>query len=104
LHHSPTFLGSGAAGKDLDKLQPLCEHLQHLLLYGLSGMHLLRAFFSSQIQPLRRWRTKMWTYPGPSCPNHPSSQELSAVEVEEWIHKVLDLRVVLTPGSGPVPL
>jgi hypothetical protein len=38
----------------------------------------------------------MWTYPGPSCPNRPSSEELSAVEVEEWIHKVLDLTVIPT--------
>jgi hypothetical protein len=26
------------------------------------------------------------------------------VEVDKWIHKVLDLRVKLNPGANPVPL
>jgi hypothetical protein len=46
----------------------------------------------------------MWMYPGPSCPDHPSSEELSAVEVHSWIHKVLDLGVNLNPRAGPTPL
>jgi hypothetical protein len=46
----------------------------------------------------------MWMYLGPSCPNRPSSEELSMVEVEAWIHKVLDLGVNSTPGVGPVPI
>jgi hypothetical protein len=47
---------------------------------------------------------KMWMYPGLSCPNCPSSEELSAVEVEAQIHKVLDLRDHPILGAGPVPL
>jgi hypothetical protein len=46
----------------------------------------------------------MWTYLGPSCPDHPSSEELSAAEVDAQIHKILDLGVNLTPSSSPVPL
>jgi hypothetical protein len=46
----------------------------------------------------------MWMYLGQRYPNHPSSEELSAVEVESQIRKVLDLGVNLTPGVGPVPL
>jgi hypothetical protein len=46
----------------------------------------------------------MWTYPGLSCPDHPISEELSVVEVEAWIHKVLDLGVNPTPSACPVPL
>jgi hypothetical protein len=46
----------------------------------------------------------MWTYPGPYCPDRPSSEELSVAEVEPRIHKVLVLGVNLTPGADPVPL
>jgi hypothetical protein len=46
----------------------------------------------------------MWAYSGSSYPNHPSSEELSTVEVEAQIRKVLELGVILTPGAGPVPL
>jgi hypothetical protein len=60
-------------------------------------------YFSHQIQPLQRRRTNMWTYLGPSCLDRPSSEELGAVEVEVQIHKVLDHRVNLTPGAGPIP-
>jgi hypothetical protein len=68
------------------------------------GMHLLWMFFSHRIQQLRSRWTKMWTYPGPSCPDHPSSDELSVAEVEAWIDKVLDLGVNPTPSAGPIPL
>jgi hypothetical protein len=46
----------------------------------------------------------MSTYLRPSCPNRPSSDELTVTEVEDEIHKVLDLRVILTPDADPVPL
>jgi hypothetical protein len=46
----------------------------------------------------------MWTYLGPSYPDRPSSEELSAVEVEARIHKVLDLGVNPIPGAILVPL
>jgi hypothetical protein len=45
----------------------------------------------------------MWAYPGPSCPNRPTSEELSVVEVEARIHKVLDLRVNPNPNTDPFP-
>jgi hypothetical protein len=46
----------------------------------------------------------MWAYLGSSYPDRPSSEELSVVEVEDWIHKVLNFGVNLAPGAGPVPL
>jgi hypothetical protein len=46
----------------------------------------------------------MWIYSGLSCPDRPSSEELSTVEIDAWVHKVLDLRVNLNPGVGPIPL
>jgi hypothetical protein len=46
----------------------------------------------------------MWLYPGSSCPNRPSSEELSAMEINTRIHKVLDLGANLNPGAGPAPL
>jgi hypothetical protein len=46
----------------------------------------------------------MWTYPRLSYPDRPSSEELSAVEVEARIRKVLDFEVILTPGAGPILL
>jgi hypothetical protein len=67
-------------------------------------MHLLQMFFSHQIQPLRRRRTKMWMYPRPSSLVRPSSEELSVIEVEAWIHMVLDLGVNQNSSPVPVPL
>jgi hypothetical protein len=46
----------------------------------------------------------MCTYPGPSCLDRPSSEELSAALLEASIYRVLDLRVIPTPSAGPVPL
>jgi hypothetical protein len=46
----------------------------------------------------------MWMYPGPRCPDHPSSEELSTANVHSWIHKVLDLGVNPNPRAGPTPL
>jgi hypothetical protein len=43
-------------------------------------------------------------YLGLSCPDRPTSEELSVVEVEAWIHKVLDLGVNPTPSACPIPL
>jgi hypothetical protein len=46
----------------------------------------------------------MGLYPGPSCPDRPLFEELSAAEIDARIHKVLDLGVNLNPEVGPVPL
>jgi hypothetical protein len=46
----------------------------------------------------------MWLYPGPSCTDRPSSEELSAAEVDAWIHKVLNIGVNPNPRAGPAPL
>jgi hypothetical protein len=43
-------------------------------------------------------------YTGPSCLDYPSSEELSAAEVEAQIHKILDLGVNPFPGARPIPL
>jgi hypothetical protein len=92
------------ARKDLGKLQTLRENLWQLKQNGLTRIHLIRMFFSCRIQPLRRRRTKMWTYPRQSCPDRPPSKELSAAEVETQIHKFLDLGVIPSPDAGHVPL
>jgi hypothetical protein len=46
----------------------------------------------------------MWLYRGPSCPNHSSFEELSVVEIDARIHKVLDLRIKLNPRACPTTL
>jgi hypothetical protein len=46
----------------------------------------------------------MGMYPGPSCPDRPSPEELSEMYVNTGIHKVLDLRVNPNPSVGPIPL
>jgi hypothetical protein len=46
----------------------------------------------------------MWAYPGSNCPDRPSPEELSAVEVETRVCKVLDSTIILSPGDGPNPL
>jgi hypothetical protein len=46
----------------------------------------------------------MWLYLGPSCPDHPSFEELSEAEVNSQVHKVLDFGVDLNPGADPAPL
>jgi hypothetical protein len=89
------------AGKDLGKIQPVREHLQQLRQEGSTGIHLLRMFFIRRIQPLRKWRSKMWAYPWSSCPDCCSPKELSVVEVEARIHKVLDSVATPSPGTGP---
>jgi hypothetical protein len=101
LLHSLCLL---VARNDLSKLQPLREALQQLLQEGLTGVHLLWTFFSHRIQPLWRWRIKIGMYPGSSYLDCPSPEELSAMEVDAWIHRVLDLRVSPNPRVGPVPL
>jgi hypothetical protein len=96
--------GEGVASKDLGMLQPFRENLQQLWQDGLTRVHLLQTFFIHWIQPLCWRRTKMWPYPCPNCPSHPSFKELSAVEVDAQICKVLYLGVIPTPGVDPVPL
>jgi hypothetical protein len=46
----------------------------------------------------------MWLYPRPSCPDHSFSEELSDVEINTRIHKVLDHGADLNPRAGPAPL
>jgi hypothetical protein len=109
----PTFTGNllvpqpnwgyGVAKKDLGKLQPLREVIQQLRQEGLTGVHLLRTFFSHRIQLLRQQMTKIWLYPGPSCLNHSFSEELSEVEINTLIHKVLDHVANLNPGGWSCP-
>jgi hypothetical protein len=96
--------GDGVARKNLNKLQPLREALQQLRQEGLTKVHLLRTFFSRRIEPLLRRRTKMGMYLGPCCPDRASSEELSTMEVDARIHKVLDLGVSPDLRVRPVPL
>jgi hypothetical protein len=96
--------GDGVARKNLNKLQPLREALQQLRQEGLTKVHLLQTFFSRQIEPLLRRRTKMGMYLGPCCPDCASSEELSTMEVDARIHKVLDLGVSPDLRVRPVPL
>jgi hypothetical protein len=46
----------------------------------------------------------MWVYPGSSCPDRPSLKELSVVQVEARIRKVLDSAATPSPGTGPDPI
>jgi hypothetical protein len=46
----------------------------------------------------------MWLYPRPGCLDRPSSKELSAADVNAWIHKVLDLRANSNLGVDPTLL
>jgi hypothetical protein len=46
----------------------------------------------------------MGMHPRPSCPDRPSSEELSASKVSAQIHKVLDLRVDPNLRVGPISL
>jgi hypothetical protein len=46
----------------------------------------------------------MYLYLEPSWLDHPFVEELSAVEVDSRIHKVLDLGVNPNPRASPVPL
>jgi hypothetical protein len=46
----------------------------------------------------------IWVYPGSSCLNRPSPEELSAAEVEAWIHKVLDSAIITSHRASPDPL
>jgi hypothetical protein len=94
---TPAFLGRGTAGKDLGKIQPMCEYLQQLRQEGLIRIHFLQTFFTCRIQPLWKWRTKMWVYLGSSCLDCPSHEELSAVEV----HNLLDSTTTLSTGTSP---
>jgi hypothetical protein len=99
-----TSWGEGAIGKDLSRIQTLCENLQQLRWEGLTGIHPLWTFFSHRIQPLHLRKTKIWAYLGSSCPDRPSPEELSAVKVETQISKVLNSTSVQPPGTGPNPL
>jgi hypothetical protein len=46
----------------------------------------------------------MWMYSGLSCLDSRSSKELSAAEINTWIHKVLDLGADLNPVASPARL
>jgi hypothetical protein len=46
----------------------------------------------------------MWMYPGPSCSNHPFSEELGDMMINTQIHRVHAYGVVLSLGTGPAPL
>jgi hypothetical protein len=61
-------------------------------------------FFSCRIQSLRMWRAKMWVYLGSSLLFHPCLEDLSVVEVEAQIRKVLDSAIIPSHGAGPDPL
>jgi hypothetical protein len=46
----------------------------------------------------------MWLYLGLSCPDHPFSEDLGDLKINTQIHKVLDHRADLNPGTAPAPL
>jgi hypothetical protein len=46
----------------------------------------------------------MWLYPGPSSPDLPYFEELSTVEINTQMRKILDLGANPNSGAGPVPL
>jgi hypothetical protein len=46
----------------------------------------------------------MWFYPGPSCLDHPFSEEFGDVQINTRIHKVLAYRADFNPGVSPTPM
>jgi hypothetical protein len=67
-------------------------------------MHLLQISFSHRIQSLRQRVIKMWLYSRKSCSDCSFSEELSDVNINTRIHKVLDHGADLNLGADPVPL
>jgi hypothetical protein len=61
------------------------------------GVNLLRTFFTRWIQLLRQRVITRWMYPGPSCPDHPFSEELGKAEA-------LAHGANLNSGASPTPL
>jgi hypothetical protein len=84
--------------------QPLREVVQRLQHGGLTGVDLLRTFFSHWVQPLHQREMTMWMYSGPSCHDRPFSEELGDTEINTWVHGVLDHGAVLNLGTSPIPL
>jgi hypothetical protein len=46
----------------------------------------------------------MWTYLGPSCPDHSFSVELDDTEINTWIRGILVYGVNQNSGPSPIPL
>jgi hypothetical protein len=67
-------------------------------------MYLLQTFFSHRIQLLRQRVTKMWLYLVPICLDRSFSEELSMMEINTWIHKVLDHGANQNPTADHAPL
>jgi hypothetical protein len=96
--------GYRVARKDLCRMQPLPEAVQQLLCRGLTGVDLLRTFFSHRVQPLHQWGTTMWMYLGPSYPDRPFFEELGDTEINTRICRVLTHVANLNLGAAPAPI
>jgi hypothetical protein len=92
--------GSRVTTKDLHKLQSLHEWGYRVAM----SMNLVRTFFSRRVQPLRQWKTTMWMYLGPSCPDRSFYEESGDVEINTRIHRALAHVVDLNPGVSPSTL
>jgi hypothetical protein len=92
------------AQTDLHTLQPLREIIQGLLQNGLTGMEILRDFFSREVRPRPRREITMRMHPRPSCPDNPFSVELGDMEMNTRIRGVLAPRADPNLGSSPIPL
>jgi hypothetical protein len=68
------------------------------------GAELLWTFFSRRVKPLCQLFMTMWMYPGPSCHDHPFSEELGDMELNTQIDRVLALGAYLNHRVGPTPL
>jgi hypothetical protein len=96
--------GDGVTRRDLSKLQPMHKALQQLQQEGLIGVAPPADIFQSLNPAAPIAKDQDVVYPRPCCPDCPSSKELSVIEVNSWIHKVLDLGVNLSPRFDPAPL
>lgn len=96
--------GYGVAARDRKKLDDLLPVIQQLREQGLTGVHLLRTFFSRRIQPLRVRRHRMSLYRGPSDPDRSFSEEPSEGQVDQWVRQAIERNVDPRPGAGPEPL
>jgi hypothetical protein len=87
------------AQTDLRRLQLLLEAVRGLLQWGLTGVEILRTFFSRGVQPLRRREVNVRMHLEPSCPNYPFSVELGNIGINTQIRGVVAYGV--DPNFGP---
>jgi hypothetical protein len=70
----------------------------------LTVIDLLPTFVSRRVQPLDRREMTIWTYPGPSCPDHFFSAELDGTKINTLIRGMLVHGADQNSSPSSVPL